>query len=93
MSNIDNARAALQEADPGPHADKHAALYIGGVGQQLNAKIVDLIASLEKQVDKIIKSNEKLAESNDKHSRAMFWLTVVLAFFAGAQVFVAWFKG
>ena len=42
---------------------------------------------IETAVDKIIKSNKELAESNKRYSRAMLYLTGALVFVGIAQIF------
>lgn len=66
---------------------KEIALSLHRVG--FSRKISDkVIVSFQGMVDKIIESNKDLAQSNNKHSKRMFWLTVVLAVASGVQIFV-----
>jgi hypothetical protein len=57
--------------------------------EQLQDKIVEstdhLNRGLDQSVTKLIASNEKLAESNDRHARAMKWLTFGLLVAASVQ--------
>jgi hypothetical protein len=61
--------------------------------EQLQHKILEsteyLNRGLDQSVTKLIASNEKLAESNDRHAKAMKWLTIMLAFAAFVQAGVA----
>lgn len=43
---------------------------------------------IERVTDKIITSNERLSDSNEKYSNRMLWLTIVLVFIGVAQVVV-----
>jgi hypothetical protein len=47
---------------------------------------VYLSKQLEIQVGRIIESNTRLSESNDIHSKRMFWLTIALVVAAFVQV-------
>ena len=49
------------------------------------------IKTLEQLTERTIEANTKLAESNEKHSKRMFWLTGALVFTAIAQVIIAIF--
>ena len=47
------------------------------------------VGHLREMVKKIIKSNKELAQSNDKHSKAMIVLTAALVFAGLAQLVMA----
>ncbi len=46
--------------------------------------------ALHETTDKLIKSNETLAKSNDRHATAMQWLTAALVVVGIIQIIVAW---
>lgn len=45
---------------------------------QIPVSVADMKQGLDNSFSKLIQSNENLAKSQDKHSRAMFWLTIAL---------------
>lgn len=88
MKDIETLRKELSDKDPGPFAEKAAALYLGKVLQELNVRIEDLDKAVSSSAKKIIESNEKVASSNERHSKKMAWLTFGLVVFSAAQVIV-----
>src|SRR5262245_55566902 len=45
-----------------------------------------IVKGLNAMVERLIHSNDRLAASNDRHSRWLKWLTIALVFMALAQV-------
>jgi hypothetical protein len=48
-----------------------------------------IVKGLNAMVERLIKSNERLAASNDRHSRSLNWLAVALVFLGLVQVAAA----
>lgn len=70
----------LVDAKVGEEVSRHILVLCSAVG--------DLKANLHSVVDKIISSNERLAKSNERYSRALCWLTGGLVLVGLLQVIV-----
>jgi hypothetical protein len=70
----------LRGADPGPHADKHAALLNAEIQLDLMTEINGLQQVLHRSTDRIIQSNKETSDSSEKLSislvRATWGLTI-----------------
>ncbi len=81
---------------------QYSATPIGLLTAETNLALADSIEQLQRQIsvtiselrktislenDKSIKTQQQLAESNDKHSRAMIFLTLVIAAATIVQAF------
>ena len=86
--------------DLGPQSDRGigianalASLNVAESLQTLQLQMVETSAenrkAAEVQTDKLIASNQKLAVSNEKYSKRMFWLTVGLFFVGIVQALAA----
>ncbi len=62
---------------------------VGALHHQIPITISELRGTLRSINNESIEANRKLAESNNKNSRSMFWLTVVLAIAAVIQALSA----
>lgn len=58
--------------------------------KQIPISISELRTTIGNATDRTIESDKKLAESNNRHSRAMFWLTIILAIAAIIQALSAY---
>ena len=86
--------------DLGPQSDRGigianalASLNVAESLQTLQLQIVETSTenrkAAEVQTDKIITSNQRLSDSNEKYSKRMFWLTVGLFFVGIVQAFAS----
>jgi len=55
------------------------------VAEVIPNEVTRIARSLRLSTDRMIKSNEKLAESNDRHEKAMRWLSVAVGAFAAVE--------
>lgn len=94
------SREGLTERDPGPHADKAGALYIGDsnifLAEQIKSAkmglcdaLTGLATEIQESREKIITSNESLSESNAQYACALNWLTAGLVLVGILNVIVA----
>ncbi len=65
-----------------------SAIFTANTLESLSSEIKKFNKSLEKQVDKVIESNEKLAKSNEDHSKWMRILTFALVAVGILQAFI-----
>jgi len=96
-AEVYDAIGQLKDADPGPLADKKSGiatalsnLDLAESVQLLQLQVMDASVenrrSLNQITDKIIESNIKLSQSNDRHAKAMKWLTAALVTISLVQV-------
>lgn len=102
-TEVSEAINRLKEADGGALSHKPAGiaeslslLNVAESLQLLQLQIIEVSkenrTAMHSAVDKLIASNTKLSESNDRYANAMKWLTGALVIIGVAQVVVSWIK-
>ena len=89
IKKIEDLKKKVENTDP-----RMADSYIGLLQVETSLLLSEVVELLQKQIpitiselrttignaaDKTIEADKKLAESNNRHSRAMFYLTIILA--------------
>ena len=102
-TEVSEAIKHLKESDGGALSHKPTGvaeslslLNVAESLQLLQLQIVEVSkenrTAIHSAVDKLITSNTKLSESNDRYAKAMKWLTGGLVIVGIAQVIVSWLK-
>lgn len=72
---------------------KELAEAVDHLREQLPLTGMDIRQTIATTTENLIKSNERLAKSNETYSRWIKWLTLALVLVGIAQVVVAWIRG
>src|SRR5262245_18532683 len=90
VANIESPSIILERT----HFEVNLALVdaVEALQDQILVSTTELEEGLNQSVSRMITANERLAESNDKHSVAMVRLTYALVFVGIVQAFAALFQ-